>query len=158
MPRVMSIFTFKRFVYYGFPVYLVLAEFAMRFVISYAPGRQEEISLLAASNSLAAAGLSLIAPILIPKPVIPPLDANALALLQTANIELINRNDRRLIYAAYIALLLLPFFWGAALWFAHDSEVTHTVQSFGVAVPTSFLITLTIYIVGMIYTEMKEMV
>jgi hypothetical protein len=41
----------------------------MRFLISFAPGKEEEISLLAASNSVAAAGLSLIAPILIPKPV-----------------------------------------------------------------------------------------
>ena len=156
MERAVAIFTFKRFVFYGFPVYLVLAEYAMRFLMSFAPGREEEISLLAASNSVAAAGLSLIAPVLIPKPVVAALDANTLAQLRAANAELVNRNDRRLILAAYVGLLILPFFWGASLWFAHDSRAHHDVHFLGTPVPTAFIIALGIYIAGMIYTEVKE--
>jgi hypothetical protein len=158
MQSFIAIFTFKRFVFYGFPVYLVLAEYAMRFLISFAPGKEEEISLLAASNSVAAAGLSLIAPILIPKSVTAGLDAATLATLQAAGAELINRNDRRLIFAAYVGLLILPFFWGASLWFAHDHPARHDVRLAGMAVPISFLIAIGIYIIGMIYTELKEVV
>jgi asparagine N-glycosylation enzyme membrane subunit Stt3 len=153
-----AVLTFKRFVFYGFPVYLMLAEYAIRFLISFAPGRVEEVSILAASNSIAAAGLGLIAPVLLPKPVSSSLSVSALAEIRAAGAQVINRRDQKLMFSAYIGLLVLPFFWGAALWLAHDTAGRHEIQIFGTPVPVPFLIGLGIYIAGMIYTEVKEMV
>jgi hypothetical protein len=158
MQWITGVLTFKRFVFYGFPVYLMLAEYAMRFLISFAPGRVEEVSILAASNSIAAAGLGLIAPVLLPKPVSSSLSASTLSELRAAGAQVINRRDQKLIFSAYIGLLVLPFFWGAALWLAHDTAGPHEIQMLGTPVPVPFLIGLGIYIAGMIYTEVKEVV
>jgi hypothetical protein len=112
MSLLMKFLTFKRFIFYGFPVYLVLADLAMRFLINFAPGRHEEISIVVASNSVAAAGLALIAPVLIPKPVRGEISASARTEIQAIGAELINGKDRRLISLAYVGLLFLPFFRG----------------------------------------------
>ena len=64
-----KIFTFKRFIFYGFPIYLILAEYAIRFLLSYAPGRAEDLAIVGSTSTVTAAGLALIAPVLIPKPV-----------------------------------------------------------------------------------------
>jgi hypothetical protein len=156
VPNLLTIFTFKRFVFYAFPIYLVLAEYAIRFLMSFAPGRGEEVSLIAASNSVAAAGLSLVAPVLIPKPVTVRLSQATLDALRAQGADLINRHDRALIFSGYIGLLVLPFPWGLSLWYAHDSGTPHVVMLLGWPIPMSLLIALGIYIVGMIYTEVKE--
>jgi hypothetical protein len=158
MSLLMKFLTFKRFVFYGFPIYLVLADLAMRFLINFAPGRHEEISIVAASNSIAAAGLALIAPVLIPKPMKSEVSALTQAEFRAAGLDLIGSNDRRLISSAYIGLLVLPFFWGAALWYAHDGTGLHDVSLWGFSIPTPVAIAIGIYLIGMIYTELKEIV
>ena len=62
-----KIFTFKRFIFYGFPVYLMVAEYAIRFLLSFAPGKVEDLAIVGSTSTVTAAGLSLIAPVLIPK-------------------------------------------------------------------------------------------
>jgi len=158
MSLLMKFLTFKRFVFYGFPIYLVLADFAMRFLINFAPGRHEEISIVVASNSVVAAGLSLIAPVLIPKPMKDEASALAQAEFRAAGLDLIGSNDRRLISSAYVGLLFLPFFWGAALWYAHDGTRSHDVSLWGFSVPTPVANAIGIYLTGMLYTELKEKV
>jgi hypothetical protein len=154
----MKFLTFKRFVFYGFPIYLVLADFAMRFLINFAPGRHEDISIVAASNSVTAAGLALIAPVLIPKPIKNEVWAATQAQARAAGFELIGRGDRTLISCAYVGLLFLPFFWGAALWYAHDGTRLHDISLWGFSLPTPVAIAIGIYLIGMLYTELKEKV
>jgi hypothetical protein len=104
-----NIFAFKRFPFYGFPIYLVLAEYAIRFLLSYAPGKPENLALVGSTSTVTAAGLSPIAPVLIPKPV--TLDKVAAKVLNTSGIALLRVGDQRLIAMAYLALLILPFAW-----------------------------------------------
>jgi hypothetical protein len=152
----MRFFTFKRFIFYGFPVYLTALEYAMRYVMGFAPGRPEDVSIVAASDGIAAAGLSLIAPVLLPKPVVTTLDPATLAKIAAENGRLVNRRDQRLIVAGWLGLLFLPFPWGWLLWMAHNSDTRWDVYVGTQVVPGPFLIALCMYLVGMIYTELKE--
>jgi hypothetical protein len=126
--------------------------------VNFAPGRHEEISIVASSNSIAAAGLALIAPVLIPKPMKDEVSALAQAEFRVAGLDLIGSNDRRLISSAYVGLLVVPFFWGAALWYAHDRTGLHDVSLGGFSMPTPVAIAIGIYLMGMICTELKEKV
>jgi hypothetical protein len=158
MSLLIKFLTFKRFIFYGFPVYLVLADFAMRFLINFAPGRHEEISIVAASNSVAAAGLALIAPVLIPKPLKGEISASAQTEIQAIEGKLVNGKDQSLISLAYVGLLLLPFLWGTSLWLAHDSMGQHVISLGGYSIPTPAVIAAVIYAIAMLYTERKDAV
>jgi len=151
-----KIFAFKRFIFYGFPIYLVLAEYAIRFLLSYAPGKPENLALVGSTSTVTAAGLSLIAPVLIPKPV--TFDKVAAKILNTSGIVLLRVGDQRLIAAAYLALLILPFAWGWALWMVHTANSDYDVTVRGVHFPGPFLVAVAIYLIGMIFNETKEVV
>jgi hypothetical protein len=114
------------------------------------------VSIVAASDGIAAAGLSLIAPVLLPKPVVTTLDPATLAKIAAENGRLVNRRDQRLIVAGWLGLLFLPFPWGWLLWMAHNSDTRWDVYVGTQVVPGPFLIALCMYLVGMIYTELKE--
>jgi hypothetical protein len=152
-----SFFTLKRLIFYGFPLYLTGAEYAMRFLMQSAPGRPEDISILAASNGIAAAGLSLIAPVLLPKPIKTTLSEDALALLMEEGAQIVNRRDQTLIVFGWLGLLVLPFPWGVALWLTHSESTAYDLHISPVTLPGPFVIALLIYLVGMIYTELKEL-
>ncbi|MFG5121802.1 hypothetical protein [Methylorubrum sp. POS3] len=151
-----KIFTFKRFIYYGFPIYLVFAEYAIRFLLSYAPGKTEDLALIGSTSTVTAAGLSLIAPILIPKPV--ALNQNALKIVNQNNVAVVRVGDQKLIALAYLALLFLPFVWGWALWMVHKDTTDYDLTISGVSLPGPFLVAVVIYMFGMILTEIKEVV
>lgn len=151
-----QIFSLKRFVYYGFPVYLSAVEYAIRFLMSFAPGKSEEISFAAAANGIAAAGLSLIAPVLIPKPAKGGLSDEQINRLAAQGARLANIRDQRLIAAAWLGLLFLPFLWGLALWLSHNDSHMLDARIWNAAIPGPFVIALAMYGVGIIYTELKE--
>ena len=148
--------TFKRFIFYGFPIYLVLAEYAIRFLLSYAPGKVEDLAVVGSTSTVTAAGLSLIAPVLIPKPV--TLNKAATAVVANSHVVLVRIGDQRLIACAYLALLILPFAWGLALWMVHTEIVGYDMDVWRVHIPGPFIIAVAIYLVGMIFTEVKEAV
>ena len=151
-----KIFTFKRFIFYGFPIYLVLAEYAIRFLLSYAPGRAEDLAVVGSTSTVTAAGLSLIAPVLIPKPV--TLNQSASEIVAVNGVVLIRVGDQRLIALAYCALLVLPFAWGWALWMVHNSSANYEVTFRDIHMPGPFLVAVAIYLIGMIFNELKEVV
>lgn len=149
------VFTFKRFIFYGFPIYLVTAEYAIRFLLSYAPGKAEDLALVGSTSTVTAAGLSLIAPVLIPKPM--TLTKTAADEVKANKALVVREADHRLISLAYVALLFLPFGWGWALWMVHQqAEYGFTVLRIHFQWP--FLIAVAIYLIGMIFTELKEVV
>jgi hypothetical protein len=140
------IFTFKRFIFYGFPIYLVTAEYAIRFLLSYAPGKPEDLALVGSTSTVTAAGLSLMT---LTKSAADEVKANKALVVREA--------DHRLISLAYIALLFLPFGWGWALWMVHK-QAGYGFTVLGIQFQWPFLIAVAIYLVGMIFNELKEVV
>lgn len=131
----------KRFLLYGMPIYIVLAEYGIRLMLHGLPGRHEELSFILTGPTIAVAGLSLILPALTPKPVpIPPgLPPNTI---------IINRSDQRLIEASFIAFFLLAFTWAVSLYLTHPEPPNEWALVIG-------LIT---YVAGIVITEVKEQV
>jgi hypothetical protein len=152
---IIRIFTFKRFIFYGFPIYLVVAEYAIRFLLSAAPGRQEDLAVVGSTSTVTAAGLSLIAPVLIRKPV--TLNQSAADEVKANGALVVREADQRLISLAYLALLVLPFGWGWALWMVHK-QADYGFTVIGIHLQAPFLIAVAIYLIGMIFTELKEVV
>jgi hypothetical protein len=150
-----GVFTFRRFIFYGFPIYLVTAEYAIRFLLSYAPGKPEDLALVGSTSTVTAAGLSLIAPVLIPKTM--TLTKIAADEVKANKALVVREADHRLTSLAYVALLFLPFGWGWALWMVHQ-EAEYGFTGLGIHFQWPFLIAVAIYLVGMIFTELKEVV
>lgn len=153
---VRRLLTFKRFIFYGFPIYLVIAEYSIRFLLSYAPGKTEDLAVVGSTSTVTAAGLSLIAPVLIPKPV--TLNQSASRIVAASGVVMMRAGDQRLIACAYLALLILPFAWGGALWMVHRDNSDYDIALAGLHVPGPFLIGVCIYLIGMAFTEVKEAV
>ncbi|MGY4349799.1 hypothetical protein ACVWXM_006292 [Bradyrhizobium sp. GM7.3] len=131
----------KRFLLYGMPIYLLVAEFGIRSLLSYMPGRTEEISIILTGPTIAVGGLSLILPALTPKPV--PLPPGV-----PPNTIVINRSDQRLIELAIISVFLLFLAWVFSLYLTHPTPPSNWALVIG-------LIT---YIIGIVFTEAKEQV
>ncbi len=140
--------TFKRFVYYGFPIYLLCAEYVIKSLLG---AGAEALGSASIASSLSVAGLSLVAPVLIPKPV--ALTEGTQQGLAQQGVTLIGQSDLRLIYAAFVALLALPFAWGKAILLAEATPRGHFLQ-----VPYSLAAALLVYLVGIVLTEIKEIV
>jgi hypothetical protein len=134
----------------------VSAEYAIRFLLSYVPGKAEDLALVGSTSTVTAAGLSLIAPVLLPKPV--ALNQNAANVVAAGHVVVVGVKDQRLMHLAYLALLVLPFAWGWALWMVHRESTDYDVAVFGVDFSVPFMLALAIYLVGMIFTEVKEAV
>ena len=149
-------FTFKRFIFYVFPVYLMVSEYAIRYLLSYVPGRPEDIAIVGTTSTVTSAGLSLIAPVLIPKPVV--LRPSVARIVEAAKVRAIRPGDLRLIAAAYVALLALPLTWGWALWMVHTGETRYDVSLFGLRAPGPIWVAFLIYVTGMAFSEFKEVV
>lgn len=151
MRRIVKFLTFKRFILYVFPIYLVLAEYAIRFLLGYAPGKEEDLAVVGSTSTVIAAGLSLIAPVLIPKPV--TLTPSAAQFVSTSRVVITGVRDQRLIWLAYLALLILPFAWGWALWLVHKGSADCDSTIWKLHVPGPFLVAVVIYLVGVVFTE-----
>lgn len=149
--RITNFLTFKRFILYVFPIYLVLAEYAIRFLLSYAPGKEEDLAVVGSTSTVIAAGLSLIAPVLIPKPV--ALTPSAARFVSSNRIVVTGVGDQRLIWLAYLALLILPFAWGWALWLIHKGGADYDFTIWKLHVPGPFLVAVVIYLVGVVFTQ-----
>jgi hypothetical protein len=131
----------KRFLLYGMPIYLLVVEFGLRSLLSNMPGRTEEISLILSGPTIAVAGLSLILPALSPKPV--PLPPGA-----PADAIVINKSDQRVIELAMISVFILFIAWAFSIYLTHASPPS----------TWAFIIGLVTYIIGIIFTEIKERV
>jgi hypothetical protein len=131
----------KRFLLYGMPIYILVAEYGLRSLLAYAPGRTEEISIVLTGPTIAVGGLSLILPTLTPKPV--PLPPAA-----PANTVLINKSDKALIDIATISVFLLFLLWGFSIYLTHPNPPSGWALVIG----------LVTYIVGVFFTEAKELV
>jgi hypothetical protein len=146
--------TFKRFILYLFALYLILAENAIRFALVNGKDSAHEFSLVGTPSSISAAGLSLISPVLIPKPV--ELDQAGQLLLRGKGAIARSPRDEALVGAAIAALVLLPFLWGWALYLVHNNLNDFIIKvEYGWA-PGAFLSALVIYFLGIIMTEAKE--
>jgi len=126
---------------YGMPIYILVAESGIRSLLSYVPGRPEEVSVILTGPTIAVGGLSLILPTLTPKPV--PLPAGA-----SANTVAINKSDQRLIELATISVFLLFLAWVFSIYLTHPNPPSTWALYIG----------LTTYIVGIVFTEAKELV
>jgi hypothetical protein len=137
----------KRFFLYGMPTYIIVIELAIRYLLSFTPGRHEEVSLLLSGPSIAVAGLTLILAVLSPKPfalAIPP----GMIPININDVVIININDKKLIDAATIALFVLLGFWALSLFLAHQENPSFWTMVIGGDT----------YIVGIAFTEWKEIV
>jgi hypothetical protein len=126
---------FKRFLLYGMPLYLLVAELGMKFLLA------EEASIFLTGPTIAVGGLSLILPTLTPKPV--PLPANA-----PANLVVMNASDQLLMQFATAFVFILFLTWAFSLYLTHFKPPSTWALVIGVAT----------YIIGIVFTELKEVV
>jgi hypothetical protein len=105
------------------------------------PGRTEEISIILAGPTIAVGGLSLILPTLTPKPV--PLPPGA-----PSSTIAINKSDELLIEVATISVFILFFAWAFSIYLTHPNPPSTWALGIG----------LVTYIIGIIFTEAKELV
>ena len=96
----------KRFLLFGLPLYLVLVEQLVRFMLHFAPGKPEEISAGTAGTTIAVAGISLLFPVIVPKRIDAPLTPRLQQEVTQNNFALVNKSDQKLINSALIFLFL----------------------------------------------------
>jgi hypothetical protein len=140
---------------YGFPLYLLAVEYLLRAGLSQIQGGQQDISLVAASNTIATAGLSFIAPVVIEKPYRKEFLEEALKAIGQNGTVTVTR-DQKLVRMAYVALGILPFAWAFTLWIAHKGTKDFDWKIWDYAVPGPLWMSLGLYIVGIVFTEPKE--
>src|SRR5260221_1469668 len=99
----------KRFFLYGMPIYLTAIEVVTKHFVANDP-----ISLVLSGPTIAVAGISLILPVMTPKPV--PLPQNL-----PPNTIVINQTDQTLIEIATIAFFVLILLWVFSIYVAHQS-------------------------------------
>jgi hypothetical protein len=131
----------KRFLLYGMPFYVLVAEAGIRSLLSYVPGRSEEISIILTGPTIAVGGLSLILPTLTPK--IVPLPPGA-----PPNTIAINKSDQTLIELATISIFILFLSWVFSIYLTHPKAPSIWALVIG----------MTTYIIGIFFTEAKELV
>jgi hypothetical protein len=143
----------KRFLLFGLPLYLVLVEQFVRFLLHFAPGKAEEISAGTAGTTIAVAGISLLFPVIVPKRIDAPLTQRLQKEITERNFALVNRSDQKLVTSALVFLFVTTICWGYALWLSHSAPDIDWYS-----VPSPFLIGLVTYAIGVIHTEIKEIV
>jgi hypothetical protein len=129
----------KRFLLYGMPLYIVLAELSLRSLLANVPGRAEDVSPYLIGPTIAVAGLSLILPTLSPKLV--PLPPGA-----PTNVIAINNSDQKLTEWGLIAVFVLFFLWAYSIYLNHPNPPSIW----------SLIIGLFTYTIGVVFTELKE--
>lgn len=132
----------KRFLLYGFPLYLILIEQGIRFLLhenlpSNAPG-------------IAAAGLALLCTLMVRKP---PVGISTKESEELKNVGLIISSDRdqKLIEVTTILVFVFAAAWGYCLYLTSQSEV-RLLYGF----PEQWEISFLIYFVSVFLTEIKE--
>lgn len=143
----------KRFFLYGLPLYLVLVEQCVRFLLHFAPGKPEEMSTAAAGTSIAVAGISLLFPVIVPKPINQPLTPRLQRLVNTKNLAFVNKSDQKLIGSALFFLFFTTGLWGYSLWLSHIFSDTSWYS-----LNSPFIIGLINYAIGVVHTELKDIV
>ena len=58
----------KGFFLYGMPLYITVVEVLIKYLLTFVPGRSEPLELALSGPSISVAGISLLLPVLIPKP------------------------------------------------------------------------------------------
>jgi hypothetical protein len=143
----------KRFFLYGLPLYLIVVEQFVRSLLHFVPGRPDEMSMAAAGTSVAVAGIALLFPVMIPKPVEARLSARLAKAAGDEQISFTKKSDQRLVSSSIVFLFLLTALWGYGLWLAH-MPVDAPWYSLASPLPYGFLN----YTIGIIHTELKEIV
>ena len=116
------------------PLYLIVIEIATKHFVA-----SEAINYALSGPTVAVAGISLILPVLTPKSV--PIPPNL-----PPNMVLVNRTDQRLIEVAMIAFFMLIFLCVFSIYLAHEASSGYWAIIIGVLT----------YIVGVVFTEIKE--
>ena len=107
----------KRFILYGFPVYLLFMEQGVRYLLQYIPGKHEDFSI--GSPNIAAIGLGLLCPCIIPK----PMDQVSEALkkqIHQRGLTITTKRDREITELATVLLFLFSFAWVYCLFLNHQ--------------------------------------
>lgn len=131
----------KRFLLYGMPIYILLVEQGIRSLLSHIPGRAEDTSILLSGPTITVGGLSLILATLTPKPV--PLPQGA-----PANAIAINKSDKALIDTATICVFVFFLLWAYSIYLTHPNPPSMWALVIGILT----------YAIGIIFTEVKEVI
>jgi len=143
----------KRFLLYGFPLYLLCIEYFVKFLLAASDG-SDSLAISSTAPTIAAAGLSLLIPVVIPKPV-PELSKAVQQQYPDKRITIIGQADQHLINSAWIFIFILAALWGYSLYMT-DKHIESPVP--GIQLPATWVIGLASYIVGVVHTEIKEVV
>jgi hypothetical protein len=120
----------KGFFLYGMPLYITIVEVLLKYLLTFVPGRTEPVELALSGPSIAVAGISLLLPVLIPKP-------TSVVVQQATTQEtvvIINKRDQTVIEAATVLLFILFVVWGVMLFMAHQTNPSILVLIIGLFV------------------------
>src|SRR5258708_9491061 len=107
----------KGFFLYGMPLYIILVKVLIKYLLTFVPGRSEPLDLALSGPSISVAGITLLLPVLIPKP------TSVIVQNQTTlgAVVIINQRDQKVIETATILLFVLFIVWGVTLYMAHQN-------------------------------------
>ncbi|HEV7910424.1 MAG TPA: hypothetical protein VGP28_04915 [Methylocella sp.] len=143
----------KRFLLYGFPLYLLCIEYFVKFLLAGADG-SDSLAISSTAPTIAAAGLSLLMPIVIPKPV-PEMSEAVRKQYPDKKITIIGQADQHLINSAWIFIFVIAALWGYSL-YLNEKHIESVLP--GIHLRATWIIGLASYIVGVVHTEIKEVV
>ncbi len=134
----------KGFFLYGMPLYIILVKVLIKYLLTFVPGRSEPLDLALSGPSISVAGITLLLPVLIPKP------TSVIVQNQTTlgAVVIINQRDQKVIETATILLFVLFIVWGVTLYMAHQNSPSIMVLVIGFIV----------YAIGAGMTKWKEAV
>jgi hypothetical protein len=136
---------------YFFPIYLCVAEYLLREFLIAEPMKAGLAPWSIIGPSIAAAGIALLFPVVVPKPPIYQLPPRAQAALNQRNLAIYSIADQRVITAAWIVLVILAGVWVATLYIAQKNPPIEWWN----LIPVTLVMGGSVYIAGIILTELK---
>jgi hypothetical protein len=135
----------KRFLIYLLPVYLTLIEWAM-----------DKVHVIGHSNALgptlAAVALGLLGPTVVPK--VRTIENKESGVVHP--LRVFSPRDIRICEIGWIILLLFLILWPYILYLSERPERDVNIDIYIVLLPTSVVIGMATYIIGIIFSELKE--
>lgn len=141
----------KRVPLYFFPIYVCVAEYLLREFLIAKPAKAILAPWSIVGPSIAAAGIALLFPVVVPKPPTYQLPPRALVALNQRNLGIYSIADQRVTTAAWIVLVILAGVWVATLYIAQKNPPIEWWN----LIPVTLVLGGIAYIAGIILTELK---
>jgi hypothetical protein len=142
----------KRVPLYFFPIYLCIAEYCLReFLVAEPVKARAPAPWSIFGPSIAAAGIALLFPVVVPRPPTYQLPPRAQAALNQRNLAIYSISDQRVTTTAWIVLVILTGVWAATLYIAQKNPPIEWWS----LIPVTLVIGGIAYIAGIILTELK---